>query len=74
MTAADSASPAATAAYGGRTFGAALPPAEVSREVAALGGIEEAALGESPWWAGLRARLAGPWSCSARATPWRAGG
>jgi hypothetical protein len=36
----------------------ALPPAATSREIAALGGIEEATLGESGWWAGLRSRLA----------------
>jgi hypothetical protein len=36
----------------------ALPPVAVSREIAALGGVEETALGESGWWAGLRARLA----------------
>ena len=35
----------------------ALPPVAVSREVAALGGVEEAALGESGWWAGLQERL-----------------
>jgi hypothetical protein len=37
----------------------ALPPAAVSREIAALGGVEETALGESRWWAGLRERLGG---------------
>jgi hypothetical protein len=36
----------------------ALPPVEVSREVAALGGIEETPLGESRWWAELPGRLA----------------
>jgi hypothetical protein len=36
----------------------ALPPVATSREIAALGGIEEATLGESGWWAGLRSRLA----------------
>jgi hypothetical protein len=36
----------------------ALPPVAVSREVADLGGIEEAPLGESRWWADLRHRLA----------------
>jgi translation initiation factor IF-2 len=36
----------------------ALPPVAVSREIAALGGIQESALADSGWWAGLRARLA----------------
>ncbi|HEV8425216.1 MAG TPA: hypothetical protein VGS14_08515 [Actinomycetes bacterium] len=36
----------------------AMPPPAVSREIAALGGVEVMALGESPWWAGLRRRLA----------------
>jgi hypothetical protein len=36
----------------------ALPPVATSREIAALGGIEETTLGESGWWAGLRSRLA----------------
>ena len=36
----------------------AMPPPAVSREVAALGGVEVMPLGESPWWAGLRRRLA----------------
>jgi hypothetical protein len=34
-----------------------LPPVAVSREIAALGGVEETALGDSGWWARLRARL-----------------
>ncbi|HET9558942.1 MAG TPA: hypothetical protein VFS70_17530, partial [Actinomycetota bacterium] len=37
----------------------ALPPVAVSREIAALGGVEETALGESRWWARLRERLGG---------------
>jgi hypothetical protein len=36
----------------------ALPPVAVTREVAELGGVEEAALGESRWWAELQQRLA----------------
>jgi hypothetical protein len=36
----------------------ALPPVAVSREIAALGGVTVATLGESGWWAGLRQRLA----------------
>ena len=36
----------------------ALPPVAVSREIAALGGVEETPLGESRWWDGLQARLA----------------
>jgi hypothetical protein len=36
----------------------ALPPVAASREIAALGGIEETTLGESGWWARLRSRLA----------------
>jgi hypothetical protein len=35
----------------------ALPPVAVSREIAALGGVTTAALGESGWWAGLGERL-----------------
>ncbi len=35
----------------------ALPPAAVSREIAALGGIARHRLGTSPYWQGLRARL-----------------
>jgi hypothetical protein len=35
----------------------ALPPVAVSGEIAALGGVGEAALGESGWWAGLPERL-----------------
>jgi hypothetical protein len=35
----------------------ALPPVATSREIAALGGIEETTLGESGWWAGLLSRL-----------------
>jgi hypothetical protein len=41
-----------------RRPGHALPPVAVSREIAALGRIEETALGDSRWWAGLQARLA----------------
>jgi hypothetical protein len=37
----------------------ALPPVAVSREIAALGGVEETALGESRWWARLGERLGG---------------
>ena len=37
----------------------ALPPVAVSREIAALGGVEETTLGESRWWARLRERLGG---------------
>ena len=40
----------------GRRF--ALPPVAVSREIAGLGGVGETALGDSAWWAGLKARLA----------------
>jgi hypothetical protein len=36
----------------------AMPPLAVSREIAALGGVEPATLGASPWWADLRRRLA----------------
>jgi hypothetical protein len=36
----------------------ALPPVAVSREIAAIGGVGETALGESAWWAGLQDRLA----------------
>jgi hypothetical protein len=36
----------------------ALPPVAVSREIAALGGVEETTLGASRWWAGLPQRLA----------------
>ena len=36
----------------------ALPPVAVSREIAALGGVGEELLGESPWWARLLDRLA----------------
>jgi hypothetical protein len=36
----------------------ATPPLAASREIAALGGLGTAALGGSPWWAGLRRRLA----------------
>jgi hypothetical protein len=36
----------------------ALPPVAVTREIAALGGVEVAPLGESRWWAGLQDRLA----------------
>ena len=36
----------------------ALPPVATSREIAALGGVEETTLGESGWWARLRSRLA----------------
>ena len=36
----------------------ALPPLAVSREIAALGGVQTATLGGSAWWAGLRRRLA----------------
>ena len=36
----------------------ALPPVAVSREIAALGGVEETTLGESGWWSRLRSRLA----------------
>jgi hypothetical protein len=36
----------------------ATPPLAVSREIAALGGIQTATLGGSAWWAGLRRRLA----------------
>jgi hypothetical protein len=36
----------------------ALPPLAVSREIAALGGIRTVELAGSPWWAGLRRRLA----------------
>jgi hypothetical protein len=35
----------------------ALPPVAVSAEIAALGGVTAASLGESGWWAGLRERL-----------------
>jgi hypothetical protein len=35
----------------------AMPPLAVSREIAALGGIEVTALGDSPWWTDLRRRL-----------------
>jgi hypothetical protein len=35
----------------------ALPPVAVSREIAALGGIQETTLAESGWWARLRSRL-----------------
>ena len=35
----------------------ALPPLAVSREIAALGGVEETALRESGWWARLQERL-----------------
>jgi hypothetical protein len=35
----------------------ALPPVAVSREVAELGRVEQAALGESGWWARLQDRL-----------------
>jgi hypothetical protein len=35
----------------------ALPPVAVSREIAALGGVTTAALGDSGWWAGLGERL-----------------
>ena len=36
----------------------ALPPVAVSREIAAIGGVEETTLGESGWWSRLRSRLA----------------
>jgi hypothetical protein len=36
----------------------ATPPLAVSREIAALGGVQTASLGDSVWWAGLRRRLA----------------
>lgn len=36
----------------------ATPPLAVSREIAALGGVQTATLGDSVWWAGLRRRLA----------------
>jgi Phosphotransferase enzyme family len=36
----------------------ALPPVAVSAEIAALGGVEVTPLGESPWFSGLRERLA----------------
>jgi hypothetical protein len=36
----------------------ALPPVAVSREIAGLGGIEEAPLGDSGWWKALPGRLA----------------
>jgi len=36
----------------------AIPPLAVSREIAAMGGVEVAALRASPWWADLRRRLA----------------
>jgi len=36
----------------------ATPPLAVSREIAALGGVQTASLGGSPWWTGLRRRLA----------------
>jgi hypothetical protein len=36
----------------------AMPPVAVSREIAALGGVEVTALGESGWWAELQRRLA----------------
>jgi hypothetical protein len=35
----------------------ATPPLAVSREVAALGGVQTATLGASPWWEDLRRRL-----------------
>jgi hypothetical protein len=35
----------------------ATPPLAVSREIAALGGIQTATLGASPWWEDLRRRL-----------------
>jgi hypothetical protein len=35
----------------------ATPPPAVTREIAALGGVGTAALGDSPWWEGLRRRL-----------------
>ena len=35
----------------------ALPPVAVSAEIATLGGVTAATLGESGWWAGLRERL-----------------
>jgi hypothetical protein len=35
-----------------------LPPLAASREIAALGGVERATLGDSPWWRGLQRRLA----------------
>jgi hypothetical protein len=41
-----------------RGAGHFLPPVAVSREIAALGGVEEAALGDSGWWARLQGRLA----------------
>jgi hypothetical protein len=36
----------------------ATPPLAVSREIAALGGVQTATLGGSPWWDELRRRLA----------------
>jgi hypothetical protein len=36
----------------------ATPPLAVSREIAALGGVQTATLGGSPWWEELRRRLA----------------
>ena len=36
----------------------ALPPVATSREIAELGGVGETTLGDSGWWAGLKARLA----------------
>jgi hypothetical protein len=35
----------------------ATPPLAVSREIAALGGVQTATLGASPWWEDLRRRL-----------------
>jgi hypothetical protein len=36
----------------------ALPPVATSREIAGLGGVGEATLADSGWWAGLKDRLA----------------
>jgi hypothetical protein len=50
----------------------ATPPPAVTREIAALGGVGMAALGDSPWWEGLRRRLepvqAGPAAAALGAT------
>jgi hypothetical protein len=45
----------------------ATPPLAVSREIAALGGVQTATLGGSPWWEELRRRL-GPVQAAATGT------
>jgi hypothetical protein len=55
----------------------ALPPVAVSREIAALGGVEEAALGDGGWWVGLRPgwpRSARPWPAHGATAPPGGGG